>query len=141
MSAGLDLSAATDAELNAAFAEHVAHQPPRIVAIATNDRGASAAMIESRGEVARITRQDVEDFCRRHPQYQVSEWKQYPDYLHSADAVLPFAGSDYDIRVRNGQVQFTFYRPSEQHDGFAKEVARAAVLALLRAHGDTEKAP
>lgn len=59
-----------------------------------------------------------------------------PEYCTDANAVLPWLGTDWDVRARNGShVRVTYYRPSEQIEGEANNgsFARAAVIALIRA--------
>jgi hypothetical protein len=120
-----------DDELNALVAEKVAGIRPRKQMVAMNATGDGMALWEDKF----TRRSDVLDFCKRHPQYKAVERDQWPDYLHDSTAVIALlkgrtwncvqADGDYWIRVSGNEAT-------------ASSFNRAAVLALLAAHGAAE---
>jgi hypothetical protein len=112
-------------------AEKVAGISPRKQMVAMSATGDGMALWED--EFTR--RDDVLDFCKRHPQYRAVERDQWPNYLGDANAVISLLekhtwecwrheGGDYSVRLSQTS-------PITRCAGFT----RAACLALLAAHG------
>ena len=121
----------SDAELEAAVAEKVAHVLPRKQRVAMNLAGTGMALWED--ELTR--RDDVLDFCKRHPEYKAVERDLWPRYLTDANAVIALLekhqwecwrheGGDYSVRLSQTD-------PITRAKGFC----RTSCLALLAAHG------
>lgn len=133
---------ATDAEKNACFAERVANQPPKEILIGTRDGGKSATIWQDDS----TSRSDVQDFCKRHPEYKEAYWKEYPDYLLSADAVLPWLeklyvesawaeAAHYTKATGTAKWQVRAFCGNLTGIADASTFPEAAMIALLRAKG------
>ena len=148
----INWNTASDLEKNAAVAEEVARQVPVEVLVASRDEGKSAAYIQDR----ETSRSDVQDFCRRHPEYKEVYWKTYPDYLRNPGQCLRLLQEQYSwhaFKATTGHAEeFVIGVAVEiatelwwkvnrtnlanwEFTGIGKDFCEAACIALLRAAG------
>lgn len=139
-----NLDSLSDSELSEVFAVEVAGITPERLAFASRDGGQSGSLYEDFRFVngPRISRKDVEDFCRKRPEYSVCfHTYVYQQFATSADAVLPWLEKHSDWAINrapirdNISVQINLWKEQNTENAFgsAPTLARAACIALIHA--------
>jgi hypothetical protein len=135
----LNLKTASDAEINACFAEVVAGWKP--LWLLTKDgyyyRPKAAGYTSNRAEAGRFDKAYAErDVSATRGEVQM-EQDAPPDYLNSADAVLPWLEKCRRWKAERCAPDGVWLEVDAPRfgDAYAPTFARAACIALLKAHG------
>ena len=131
----------TDAQLEALVGRSVAKIQPRKILTAMNADSTSMAVLDDE-MTTQLT--DVKAFCFRHTEYHVEEIDEWPRYLTDKRAVLGLLEAWVaehqvmrEVNIRPTEVGWAvdLREGSDAKGACADTFCRAAVFALLRAHG------